>query len=782
MKKIYYLFALATFAFTSVKAQIYVTEAGGAVTKDGSSWSTAYDKTQLQQAITSASSGQQVWVAKGTYRPTVNPIYNSADNRDKTFLMKRGVSVFGGFAGDEESLSDRDLQNTNNKTVLSGDLLGNDIEDNLDPNLKTDNTYHVVLISDGTSALLSYTLDGFTITGGFADGVGEVGLTSASTILFARNKGGGITARGLGAYNVLYNNLVIEGNIAETNAINEPGLGGGAYLHISSANTGKMNNVKFKKNNAGNGGALYTYFNSSSATFEVNDCAFNENSGDGGSGGGAIAKASSSGTLNIINTIFLKNTHTKYGGAIRSGVGETNIINCDFQENSSERGAVYTTGSSSLNIDNSIFNKNSTTGSGGHIYMYSGNLSVRKTTFSNGIATTNGGAIFVTSSGEGAVASTVRVSNSLFFNNIAAGGGAVYATNGSFEGVSNATAVGIVNNTFFSNKSTSENGGAIHFNNGVNVTLNLINNIFNNNLRNYDAINQSGGETYDFRRGATTANQNYYNNLVQIGTDLTNSGSRSVGENVENANPTSLFASTDPSQPNFLYPANDSFALDKGSNSLYTSSLGDVNIATDFLGNLRLVNTTVDLGAIEWNSTLPVKVKTFNAKANKNIVNLSWSVGLEDNVNHYIVERSTNGADFKEVAKVLAIGNNRYTSNDLQPVNGVAYYRLTSVDNDGTKAIYKDLKSVNFSLAPNTVLSVYPNPIQANNFDLSLSGYPADKYSYKITNAAGSIISKGTFNYDGVSLSKISLNAKGGLYILSLTNGDINASTKLIKL
>ena len=76
--------------FTSAAfAQVYVTPTG-AGSKDGTSWTNSYDGTQLQTAINSAASGTQVWVAAGTYTPTVNPVVGSTDARDKAFLMKRG--------------------------------------------------------------------------------------------------------------------------------------------------------------------------------------------------------------------------------------------------------------------------------------------------------------------------------------------------------------------------------------------------------------------------------------------------------------------------------------------------------------------------------------------------------------------------------------------------------------------------------------------------------------------------------------------------------------------
>jgi len=77
----------------------YVTP-NGAGTKTGLSWSAAYDNAQLQTAINEATV-TQVWAAEGTYKPT------SGSERNISFQMKNDVAIYGGFAGTETSLNQR---------------------------------------------------------------------------------------------------------------------------------------------------------------------------------------------------------------------------------------------------------------------------------------------------------------------------------------------------------------------------------------------------------------------------------------------------------------------------------------------------------------------------------------------------------------------------------------------------------------------------------------------------------------------------------------------------
>ena len=130
-------------------AILRVTEAGLTSGTCGADWTTG--ACGLQNALSQAVSGDEIWVAAGTYRPTVS------EDRTATLQLKTGVALYGGFAGTETLRSERDW--ATHVTTLSGDIgtLGD----------VGDNSYHVVT-SSGTGA--TAVLDGFTITGGNANG------------------------------------------------------------------------------------------------------------------------------------------------------------------------------------------------------------------------------------------------------------------------------------------------------------------------------------------------------------------------------------------------------------------------------------------------------------------------------------------------------------------------------------------------------------------------------------------------------------------------------------
>lgn len=121
----------------------YATGAG-----TGTSWEHAF--TDLQAALFAAQPGDCVWVSLGTYKAT------DGYNREMTFNLKNGVHLYGGFAGVETELEQRNWERF--KTTLSGDI--GLIDDD------SDNSYTIMVIEKSDRETI---VDGFTFTGGRAD-------------------------------------------------------------------------------------------------------------------------------------------------------------------------------------------------------------------------------------------------------------------------------------------------------------------------------------------------------------------------------------------------------------------------------------------------------------------------------------------------------------------------------------------------------------------------------------------------------------------------------------
>jgi len=355
MRNIYFLL----FLFNSIlisSAVRYVNINSTTGSSPYTSWSTAGN--DLQAVINACQVGDEVWVASGTYTPARDPFGNvsPSDNRDKTFYLKDGISVYGGFNGTETFLSDRNLNS--NVTILSGDLgvLGS----------TTDNSYHVVLFSGNSSSAIGVRLDGFFITGGSAYGTVN------------NNVNGNVVSRLAGpAVYFLYGNNIISNNKIYVNA----GYSGGG-IYTSNTNSIISNNEIYNNKANYDGGGVSVFKGTNTITNNyIHD---NTATGDGG------AIYASYGVDNIIsknvigkNKAGISQIDTYYygGGGIYAERGSNTIINNVLYENTSNYmgGGILLYYGTNKVINNTIYKNNATAGGG--FYTYLGTNTVKNNIF-----------------------------------------------------------------------------------------------------------------------------------------------------------------------------------------------------------------------------------------------------------------------------------------------------------------------------------------------------------------------------------------------------------------
>lgn len=120
---------------------------------------------------------------------------------------------------------------------------------------------------------------------------------------------------------------------------------------------------------------------------------------------------------------------------------------------------------------------------------------------------------------------------------------------------------------------------------------------------------------------------------------------------------------------------------------------------------MLLAISALSLNAVARTSAItapPVKLGSFTVALNANNTNkvdLKWSTETESNLSHIMVERSTDGKNFKDAALVFTYGNTTATSayafaDNISKINaGTIYYRLRSVDVDGTTQV-SDIQTI----------------------------------------------------------------------------------------
>mgnify|MGYP003574945920 CR=1 FL=1 len=167
-----------------------------------------------------------------------------------------------------------------------------------------------------------------------------------------------------------------------------------------------------------------------------------------------------------------------------------------------------------------------------------------------------------------------------------------------------------------------------------------------------------------------------------------------------------------------LYPAAGVFAAGRAS-SKYGELLTIGNKALlvwedyfyDNINNQQVYN--IHAQPVFSDGTLPVELTAFSASAKTYGVFLEWQTLTETNNSHFIVEKSIDGTNFQTINSVPGKGTTQEKSNyQFTDVNFTqsAYYRLTQVDNNGTKKVYNDMVRYVKALGANEKIAVYPNP------------------------------------------------------------------------
>ena len=179
----------------------------------------------------------------------------------------------------------------------------------------------------------------------------------------------------------------------------------------------------------------------------------------------------------------------------------------------------------------------------------------------------------------------------------------------------------------------------------------------------------------------------------------------------------------------------------------------------------------------------PVNWLTFTGrKTEANTVQLNWSTANEVNNLYYQLERGTNGLEFAPIGKINA-GNTpgtvqQYLYNDMQPNQGVNYYRLKQYDKDG-KYDYSSIVRVIID-KKGAGFVVYPNP--ANDMATVRLLNDMNEVTVRMNNALGQVVYQRSLGSvkTGQEFKIPVKNFGKGLYNITLTNEAGKSTEKVI--
>src|SRR5688572_3506920 len=188
------------------------------------------------------------------------------------------------------------------------------------------------------------------------------------------------------------------------------------------------------------------------------------------------------------------------------------------------------------------------------------------------------------------------------------------------------------------------------------------------------------------------------------------------------------------------------------------------------------------------NNTTPELVLTaFNAAITNNKVALFWITGKEKDFSHFVIERSTDGVEYKDAALVFANGNSTvqqsyYFADAVNTTSKtVLHYRLRMVSTGG-KYSYSAIRIIRTGEAvQGNQLQLYPNPVVSELRITIPESWQNKPVSYDVYNGNGQLV-KRIVNQTASQSELVNMQGMGaGVYMVKAFSGTDTAVQWIIK-
>lgn len=280
--------------------------------------------------------------------------------------------------------------------------------------------------------------------------------------------------------------------------------------------------------------------------------------------------------------------------------------------------------------------------------------------------------------------------------------------------------------------------------------------------------------------GDVTINQNgrlgIFGNVTDSGGGGTflrvnNGGQVYVHGNINYSGGSSTIQNNNTTSPYGLYV--NGTAVSSGGGGTVTTNLGD---------QATLQATNPDF--FEWvaeqtGSPLPVTLLFFKVESiSQTEVNLVWATASESNFDYFTLERSKDGLSFTELEKIKGNGNTSdrkdYFFRDTNPLKGMSYYRLKSVDFDGQTETFQMI-SVVFNGGKR--VSVHPNPVINGSLKVEFNFLPEKEATVSIYDLNGVVVERKT---EMSVFNNWDIDLVAGIYLVKISSEGLEKTSKLV--
>ena len=180
-------------------------------------------------------------------------------------------------------------------------------------------------------------------------------------------------------------------------------------------------------------------------------------------------------------------------------------------------------------------------------------------------------------------------------------------------------------------------------------------------------------------------------------------------------------------------------------------------------------------------SLLSVVLHDFIVDREGTNVQLSWITSNETAFSHYVVERSENGVDFKDVSVIFANKRNRYEYLDNVEKTGNVYYRLRMVDLTN-KFKRSSIKVINLTDAiTEATIKAFPNPTHNQLYVSIPDSWVKKTVSYSLYSLNGNLLQTTVRPSASHSETMLLAGQKPGLYFLKVSSGTQTVMQRILK-
>jgi hypothetical protein len=158
---------------------------------------------------------------------------------------------------------------------------------------------------------------------------------------------------------------------------------------------------------------------------------------------------------------------------------------------------------------------------------------------------------------------------------------------------------------------------------------------------------------------------------------------------------------------------------------------------------------------------------------------VQWTSAKEDKGDIYELESSADGKQFTKIATVTANGTpSTYTQWDENPVQGVNYYRVKLLNNNGTFS-YSKVVTATVKGKDGFAIEAYPNPV-SSTVSVKVNGVVKGNATVVVTDVTGKVVKEKVQVVDNNATINVS-NLPAGIYMINYADDLRNESIKITK-